>query len=514
MSLRTRREFLLTSAKGLALASIPLVFRVDPTLAFESPADTGGTMSSYMKHFQVDQDIIARVMNAALNKGGDYCDLYFQHSITNQIGLEDDIVNRAHSNVDFGVGIRVLKGEQTGYSFTEDITEEAMLKAAATAAGIATGGTGSAPAALNATDTPNYYRVKTRWEDVSIDRKIPYLTKINRMMAESDSRIIKTSVWFTDANEYIMVATSDGRLATDYRPLTRVFASCTAEENGRREEGNHNVGGRWGIEYYSEAKLKELTDTAVRRTLQLFEAIKPDGGEQPVVLAPGNSGILLHEAIGHGMEADFNRKGESIFSDKIGKPVAEPFVTIVDDGTNPHYRGSINIDDEANPTRKTHLVKDGILVSYLHDRISSQHYGVEPTGNGRRQSFRHIPVPRMRNTYMEAGPHDPEEIIRSVKKGLYAESFANGEVHIGPGDFTFYLKSGYIIEDGKLGAPVKDVNIIGNGPEALRKIVMVGNDRELMDGGGTCGKAGQWVPVSFGLPTVKVSAINVGGVGA
>jgi TldD protein len=514
MSRSTRREFLVTSAKGLALASIPLMFKVDPAMAFESPADTGGTMSSYMNHFKVNPELIAKVMEKAMSRGGDYCDLYFQHSISNQIGLEDDIVNRAHSSVDFGVGIRVLKGEQTGYSFTEVITEEAMLKAAATAAGIASGGSGTNPAKPVQIDTPNYYRVETRWEDVSIDRKIPCLTKINRIMAEADSRIIKTSVWFTDANDYIMVATSDGRLVTDYRPITRTFANCTAEQNGRREEGGHKIGGRWGIEYYSDAKLRELAETAVRRTLQLFEAVTPDGGEQPVVLAPGNSGILLHEAIGHGMEADFNRKGESIFSDKIGKPVAEPFVTIVDDGTNANLRGSINIDDEANPTEKTHLVKDGTLVSYLHDRISSKHYGVKPTGSGRRQSFRHVPVPRMRNTYMEAGPHDPEEIIRSVKKGLYAESFANGEVHIGPGDFTFFLKSGYIIENGKLGAPVKDVNIIGNGPEVLRRIVMVGNDMELMDGGGTCGKAGQWVPVTFGLPTVKVSAINVGGAGA
>ncbi len=514
MSERTRREFLATSAKGLALASIPLVFRIDPALAFESPADKGGTMSSYMDHFRVDEDLIAKVMKAAMSRGGDYCDLYFQHSITSQVGLEDDIVNRAHSNIDFGVGIRVLKGEQTGYSFTEVVTEEAMLKAAATAAGIASGGSGVSPARIALVDTPNYYQVKTRWEDVSIDRKIPYLTRINEMMAQAESRIIKTTVWFTDTNEYVMVATSDGRLVTDYRPLTRLYAGCTAEQNGRREEGSHNIGGRHGIEYYSDSKLKDLTGTAVRRTLQLFDAVKPDGGEQPVVLAPGNSGILLHEAIGHGMEADFNRKNESIFSDKISKQVAEPFVTIVDDGTNPNQRGSINVDDEAYPTEKTFLVKDGILVSYLHDRISSNHYGVRPTGNGRRQSFRHIPVPRMRNTYMEAGPHDPAEIIRSVKKGLYAESFANGEVHIGPGDFTFYLKSGFIIEDGQLGAPVKDVNIIGNGPEVLRQIVMVGNDMELMDGGGTCGKAGQWVPVTFGLPTVKVSAINVGGVGA
>jgi len=246
--------------------------------------------------------------------------------------------------------------------------------------------------------------------------------------------------------------------------------------------------------------------------VDIFEAGKPPAGEMELILAAGSSGILLHEAIGHGMEADCNRKNESIFSDKIGKPVAEKFVTIVDNGTNPNLRGTINVDDEANETQETYLVRDGILESYLHDRISSKHYGVKPTGSGRRQSFRFAPIPRMRNTYMLNGPHSKEEIVKSVKKGIIAETFTNGEVRIGPGDFTFYVKSGYLVEDGKITMPIKDFNIIGNGPDVLAKVTMVADDLQMAEGGWTCGKGGQSVPVSMGQPTVKVSSITVGGI--
>ncbi|MBP1678918.1 MAG: TldD protein, part of TldE/TldD proteolytic complex, partial [Bacteroidetes bacterium] len=291
-------------------------------------------------------------------------------------------------------------------------------------------------------------------------------------------------------------------------------ATVVAEKDGRRERAGWNFGGRRSLSYFTPAVVEELSKTAVARAVVLFEAVQPPAGEMPVVLGPGVTGILLHEAIGHGMEADFNRKSISIFSDKINKPVAEKFVSIVDDGTNPNVRGSINVDDEGNDSEKTFLVENGILRSYLHDRISAGHYGVKSTGSGRRQSFRFAPMPRMRNTYMLPGPHAREEIIGSVKKGLYAESFTNGQVFIGAGDFTFYVKSGNLIEDGKLTRPVKDVNIIGNGPKVLKDIVMVADDFKMDDGGWTCGKNGQGVPVSLGLPTVKVSKITVGGVKA
>nr|MBN2277975.1 TldD/PmbA family protein [candidate division Zixibacteria bacterium] len=510
----TRRKFIETGAKGIALASIPLVFRANPLAAFTGPDEVTGGLSDYYGHFGVDEAIIRKVMGAALERGGDYCDIFFQHTISNDIGLEDNIVNRAYSSIDYGVGIRVIEGDQTGYSFTEEITPEAMIKAAKTAANIANESKNIPPVSMKLRESADYYPIKTRWEDVIIDRKIPYLRKINDLVLAKDSRIIKSRIWFSDEASYILVATSDGVIAYDYQPMTMLYATCNAEENGNREQSGYSLGGRYGIEHFTEENIGRLADMAVKRTVGLFKAIKPAAGEMEVVLAPGSSGILLHEAIGHGMEADFNRKEISIFSDKIDKPVAENFVTIIDNGTNLNTRGSINIDDEGNPSQLTYLVKDGILRSYLHDRISSRHYGVKPTGNGRRQSFRYPPIPRMRNTYMANGPHSREEIIKSVKKGLYAESFTNGEVRIGPGDFTFYVKSGYMIENGELTYPVKDINIIGNGPDVLKKIVMVADDLKLDEGGWTCGKNGQMVPVSQGLPTVKVSSITVGGVNA
>jgi TldD protein len=506
-----RREFLKLGAQGVALASIPFIFKSKPLLAFSAPAG-GGKLSDYYDHFGVDEKLIREVMAAALEKGGDYCDLYFQHRISNSIGLEDNLVSKAYSNVDYGMGIRVIEEEQIGYSFTEEITPEAMKLAARTAANIASQSKNLPPAELKLHPTPSYYSIETPWEEVKIDRKIPYLQKINQRIFETDKRVIKSRIWFIDQSSYVLIANSDGRIVCDFQPMAALYATCIAEQNGKKEENYFGLGGREGIEYFSPENVNRIADEAVKRTVALFEAVKPEGGEMEVVLAAGSSGILLHEAIGHGMEADFNRKKISIFSDKIGQRVAEDFVSIVDDGTLLNERGSLNIDDEGNDTEKTVLVENGILKSYLHDHISSRHYKVKPTGNGRRESFRYPPIPRMRNTYMLNGPHTKEEIIRSVKKGLYAEDFTNGEVHIGAGDFTFYVKTGYLIEDGKLSYPVKDVNIIGNGPEVLKNIVMVANDLKLGEIGGTCGKNGQGVPVNDGLPTTKVSSITVGGI--
>jgi len=512
MSIWTRRKFIKTSAQGLALAGVPMIFKGNPLAAFTLPPEGSTKLSDYYEHFGVNEAVIKDVMGAALAHGGDYCDVYFQHSFVSYVGLEDKAVNRAYSNVDFGVGIRVLKGDQVGYSFTEEITPQAMKLAASTAANIARGGKKVPPQEIKLHKTPDYYPVKTLWEDVGIDRKIPFLQEINDIVFAKDSRIIKNIIYFVNGASYIMVVNSDGRVACDYRPSTTMYVSCIAEQDGKRESNDFTLSSRDGIEYYTQERIDRLANEAVRRTVEMFKAIKPEGGEMEVVLSPGESGMLLHEAIGHGMEADFNRKGISIYADKIGKPVAENFVNIVDDGTVPHNRGSINVDDEGNDTEMTYLVKDGIMVSYLHDLISSKFYKVKPTGSGRRESFRYEPIPRMRNTYMLPGPHKREEIIRSVKKGLYAENFTNGQVFIGAGDFTFYVKSGYLIEDGKLTTPIKDVNIIGNGPDVLTKIVMVADDLKFSEGGGTCGKNGQGVPASFGHPTVKVSSITVGGV--
>ncbi|PKK83575.1 MAG: peptidase U62 [candidate division Zixibacteria bacterium HGW-Zixibacteria-1] len=508
----TRREFIKTGAKGLALVSIPFIFKFNPLAAFAAVSPESASLSDYYNHFGVDETTIRKVMTAALERGGDYCDIYFDHTISNSMGLEDSAVNRAYSTIDYGVGIRVIEGEKTGYSFTEEITVEAMIKAARTAANIANESKNMPPVGLSEHQIPSYYPVKSLWEEVGIDKKIPYLQKVNEKILSRDSRIIKARVWLEDISKYILMATSEGRIVYDYQPMGELYVVCVAEQNGRKEDADYTISVRNGIEHFTDEAVDRLVNQAADLALRQFEAVKPEAGEMEVVLAAGSSGILLHEAIGHGMEADANRKGESIFSDKINKPVAEKFVSIVDSGTNMNMRGSINVDDEGNDTEETFLVENGILRSYLHDRISSKFYGVKPTGSGRRQSFRYSPIPRMRNTYMLPGPHTKEEIIGSVKKGIYTETFTNGEVRIGPGDFTFYVKSGYLIEDGKLTRPIKDINIIGNGPDVLTKVVMVGDDLEFTEGGWTCGKGGQGVPVSMGLPTVKVSSITVGGV--
>jgi TldD protein len=336
---------------------------------------------------------------------------------------------------------------------------------------------------------------------------------VNEQVFGADPRVKKVNVHFRDDSGAVLIADSQGRIVEDLQPMTLLYVSCLAEQGGRREQGGYNVAGRAGFEFYSPERLARVVREAVARTTILFDASPPPAGEMPVVLAAGSSGILLHEAIGHGMEADFNRKNVSIYADKIGKPVARPFVNIVDDATNEGARGAINVDDEGNDAGTTHLVVNGVLATYLHDGISARHYGVAPTGNGRRQGYQFAPMPRMRATYMLPGPHKKEEIIASVKRGVYCVNFTNGQVNIGAGDFTFYVKNGWMIEDGKLTRPIKDVNIIGNGPKVLEAIDMVSDDLQIDEGGWTCGKDGQSVPVSQGLPTVRVSALTVGGRG-
>ncbi len=462
--------------------------------------------------FGLDESTYRAVIGTALGSGGDYCDLYFQQRTQNVIGLEDDEVNRAYRSADLGVGIRVIKDEAVGYAFCENLEPSSMHEAAKVAAAIASSGDRVDPQQVTTKPMPDLYPIQTPWSEVTTDRKMPLLKRLNARAFGADRRISKVRVRFADSESHILVISSDGRRASDYQPMTVTYVFCVAEDGDRREENYYTIGGRHGFDYYTDEMLDHAADQAAQRTLLLFEALRPKPGEMPVVLAAGGSGILLHEAIGHGMEADFNRKGISIFSDQIGKPIADPIVSIIDDGTIPSARGSINVDDEGNETQRTVLVDKGVLRTYLHDGISARHYGLEPTGSGRRQSFRYAPLPRMRTTYMLAGPHSKDEIIRSVKRGIYAETFTNGQVQIGAGDFTFYIKTGYLIEDGKTTAPIKDVNLIGNGPKILRDVVMVGDDLKLDHGGWTCGKDGQSVPVSLGMPTVKVSAITVGGV--
>jgi len=469
--------------------------------------------SELESNYGLDDALYGRVMGTALSRGGDYCDLFFQQRTVNNIGLEDGEVNRAFCSESLGVGIRVVQGDAAGYAFCEELEEQSMHEAARVASSIATGGAIAEPQAVSALSPGDTYPVQVPWSSVTTEQRLPLLTRVNEAVQARDDRVVKVRVSFSDSESHMLVVTSDGRKTWDFQPMTTFNVACVAQQGDRREENHFALAGRHGMELYSDAQLDEISDEVVRRTVLLFEAVKPAAGQMPVVLAAGSSGILLHEAIGHGMEADFNRKGTSIYSDRMDSAIARDFVSIVDDATLPGARGSINMDDEGIEGKRTVLVEDGVLRSYIHDRISARHYGVEPTGSGRRESFRHPPLPRMRSTYMLPGPHDKDEIIGSVERGIYAVSFTNGQVHIGAGDFTFYIKTGYLIEDGKLTAPIKDVNIIGNGPEVLEQVEMVGNDLEVDRGGWTCGKDGQGVPVSIGLPTVKVSKITVGGEG-
>jgi TldD protein len=466
----------------------------------------------YFARFGVDETLLRVAFDKALARGGDWAELFFEHRVSHSLGLEDGAVNRAYTGVTLGVGVRVVQGNQTGYAYTEELTKERVAEAAATAAVVASGPYRDRPEAFEVQRLPDRYPIEQPWDAVDVSQKMPILDRLNTLAFARDPRICKVRVGFADSSGAVMVVDSTGQISFDRQPMTRISVSCTAEEEGRRESNGWNLAARRGFEFFDDARVERLANEAADRTTFLFGAETAPAGEMPVVLARGASAILLHEAIGHGMEADFNRKGISVYADKLNKRIAPKGVTIIDDGTQMHARGSINVDDEGVEGQKTTLVEDGVLRTYMHDRISALHYGVEPTGNGRRQSFRHPPVPRMRNTYMEPGEVPPEDIIKSVKRGVYAETFTNGQVMIGAGDFTFYIKTGHLIEDGKLTQPIKDTNIIGNGPEVLERTDMVGNDFAFDEGGWTCGKDGQSVPVSLGMPTVRVSAITIGGV--
>ncbi|WP_423130116.1 TldD/PmbA family protein [Gaoshiqia sp. Z1-71] len=504
-----RRIFLKTSGTAVAGSMILPAFIQS---CQGTPVSAG--IQAYLEHFEVNPQILQKVITTALGKGGDYADLYFEHKVLNSLGLEDGKVNRAYSNIDYGVGIRVLKGDQTGFAYSESITPEAMLKAAGTAANIADSAINVPAKDLAEAIPPDYYAIAKSWEEVSVQEKIPFVQKLNDLIFDLDERVSKVNASLTDETSYVLFYNSEGTITYDYRPLVSLGAVCVMEQNGQIENSYTSRSYRMGFEFLTEDTVKLLANEAVEKAAILFEATKPKAGEMPVVMGAGGSGILLHEAIGHTFEADFNRKGTSIFADKMGKKVAENFVNIIDDGTLPANRGSINMDDEGITSEKTYLVKDGVLNSYIHDRISANFYGVASTGNGRRQSFRHVPLPRMRATYMEPGPHSREDIISSVKNGIYVDNFSNGEVKIGAGDFTFFVKSGYLIENGQLTRPIKDINIIGNGPQALADISLCGGDYLIDNGTWSCGKSGQTVPVTCGLPTVLVKKLTVGGMNA
>jgi TldD protein len=459
----------------------------------------------------IDSQIAERLLSLALSRGGDYADLYFEWRVTADIVLEEEKIKSLGRGISLGLGVRVLRGDATGYAYSEDLSWERMEAAATTAAQIAAAGGGPAPVAVVPLTVPDLYPVAQPTIEIAPAEKLGLLTRADAAARAYDPRIVKCEASLVEELKQILVVTSDGRLVRDRQPLVRFGVRALAEDGHKRQVGSSGGGGRFGLEYFDAHSPEDHGREAARIAIAMLDAREAPAGELEVVLGPADSGVLLHEAVGHGLEADFNRKKTSNYTDRMGQRVASPLCTVVDDGTVVHSRGTINVDDEGFGSRENLLIENGILVGYMHDRLSARHFGVTPSGNGRRQSFRHIPMPRMTNTVLRPGEHSPDDIIRSVKRGVYAKRFSGGQVNISNGDFVFSLTEGYLIEDGKVTAPLKGVNLIGNGPDVLTRVSMVGNDFELSDGMWTCGKDGQSVPVGVGTPTVKIDRITVGG---
>ena len=487
--------------------------------------------SYYLDLFQVTRGQLEELAAAGIRKGGSYCDLFFENTVYHELLLRDGVVSSGGFQIDSGVGIRVLKGDRTGYAYSESTDPESMVQAANAASLIAQGQPASrlAPAesilaSLRLSTAGGHrlgrsnqeawpddrYPFESDWRTAETSSFVPFMEKLQQSISSRDTRVLKVIVSLSDQVSDILMFNSLGELTFDTRPMGTVAVSVVFGQDGKIENKTVSRSYRTGTEMIGDAVLEDIASEAVKGIDERFAARRPKGGKMPVVMGAGASGILLHEAMGHAFEADFNRKGQSIFSGRIGEKVCRTDISIVDDGTIKGNRGAVNFDDEGVPGQKTFMVRNGILESYLHDRISANHFGVSPTGNGRRESFRYAPIPRMRATYMLGGNSNPEDIIASVNKGIYVDQFSNGQVQIGEGDFTFFVKSGYLIENGRLTMPVKDINIIGNGPQALADIIAVGNDPKIDEGAWTCGK-GQSCPVSCGIPTVLVNNLTVGG---
>jgi TldD protein len=474
------------------------------SILYQAPFATGGSAA-------IDSVLAAKLLTVALGRGGDYADLFFEYRAAGGLVYDEGILKTASRGVSMGLGVRVQKGDATGYAYVERLDWDAMKRAAETAAQIASGGGSTVPVQARWADTARRYDLDQVSLDVPGTDKRRLLERAAAAAHAHDSRIIKVEASLSEEIREILIVTSDGTMVRDSQPLLRFGIRAIAEQNGKRQEGASGGGGRTTIGYFEDKSPEWHAQEAARQAITMLDAEDAPAGQMEVVLAPGDSGILLHEAVGHGLEADFNRKGTSNYSGKVGAAVASDICTIVDDATLLQSRGTINVDDEGHEPRRSVLIENGTLVGYMHDRLSARHYGLAPSGNGRRESFACAPMPRMTNTVLLAGPHDPEEILRSVKRGVYAKKFGGGQVDIANGDFVFSLTESYLVEDGKITAPLKGVNLIGNGPDVLRRVTMLGNDVALSDGIWTCGKDGQSVPVGVGCPTIKISAITVGG---
>jgi TldD protein len=463
--------------------------------------------------FGLDETHLVKALNEIKAHKVDDADLYFQYTRSEGWSLEEGIVKTGSFSIDQGVGVRAVSGEKTAFAYSDDISNASLLDAARTVRAISA----ASKSAKVKTATPKVSRSRTLYNDLdpiaSLDStaKVGLLEKVEKLARAKDPRVAQVMAGLASEYDVVMVARADGTIAADVRPLVRLSVTVIAEQKGRREVGSAGGGGRFGLAYFDDACIEQYVNEAVKAALTNLESRPAPAGEMTVVLGSGWPGILLHEAIGHGLEGDFNRKGSSAFSGKIGKRVAAKGVTVLDDGTIADRRGSLNVDDEGNTSQKNVLIEDGILKGYIQDAMNARLMGVKPTGNGRRESYAHVPMPRMTNTYMTAGDKDPMEIVASIKKGLYATNFGGGQVDITSGKFVFSASEAFWVENGKILYPVKGATLVGSGPECLKRVSMIGNDMKLDSGVGTCGKEGQSVPVGVGQPTLRIDGLTVGG---
>ncbi len=513
MNHMNRRNFIKAVAGANLVLMAPLLPGCKKALIKPVPVTASEkSLHPFCQIFGISKEKVDKLFKRALQNGGDFADIYFEHTTNETLKLEEEKINVASASIDMGVGIRVVNGDQAGYAYTESLTMEDMLQAATTASLIAkTKPQGLKPDYHSIKITPKY-PVKTSPTEYPIEKKLQLLRRVDRA-ARVASKEVQVVIGY-HANEFkrVLLFCSDGRVLWDARPKTVLGCMVTVKRGNRTERNFFSQGGRVEHHFYNNKRPESIARQAIERATISLEAVMPPAGEMPVVLGPGYSGILLHEAIGHGLEADFNRKDMSIYSGRIGEKVASELCTIVDDGTISNSQGSVNIDDEGEVSQRNVLIEKGVLKSYMHDQISARHYKIKSTGNGRRQSFRHQPMPRMTNTYMLNGSHSKEEVFAGIERGIYAIDFTNGQVNIGPGDYTFFVNYGYLIEKGKITSPIKDVNIIGNGPKSLSRVDRVGNDMFIPESGrGYCGKNGQRVPVNYGVPHLRISKVTVGG---
>ncbi len=477
----------------------------------------GFTQSFFAQRFGITERDLESYLSEALSAGGDYADLYFEYLATSSIGMDEGIVKSAAEGVELGVGVRVLAGERTGYAYSDDLSPEKIRKAARVAARIAQGPSSIVRTGFEEARKHNLYPMLQAPHETGLAERVALVRRADEAARAYDSRIFQVQAQYADSIREVLVASSDGRLSYDRQPMARMGVAALAREGsaGVPQHGYSGGGGRVTLDFFLNEKTPEhFAREAARQAIVQLGAVDAPAGETTVVLGPGWPGILLHEAVGHGLEADFNRKGVSAFTGRVGQQVASPLCTVIDDGTIGSRRGSLNVDDEGMPTQRNVLIENGVLRGYLQDQLSARLMKSASTGSGRREGYQHIPMPRMTNTYMLAGESAPEDIIRSVQKGIYCATFGGGQVDITSGNFVFSATESYLIEDGKITRPVRGASLIGNGPEALKYVSMVGNDLMLDEGIGVCGKEGQSVPVGVGIPTVKIDRMTVGGTAA